>query len=702
MATALDNEEKPNCAICIQIYTEPRQLPGCSHSFCENCIVKLILDLKQNEKLGSEFECPVCKLPSSSPGPEDSVHRWVTTLKVNEDIKARCAEEIKTEDVPDVSKCCSHCLSCEKTVSANKFCWSCQKYYCGSCSEALHAFAVNQGHTVIDCFENGDTGKFEDDLQLLNKFVTCSEHPKEFVTFYCQDEKKFCCVTCSVDFHKSCKYVKPIANFSEQSSIPTLSANILDLTDKLLKHIDSVIKAVKGNNDDNKTKAEQLGVKFEEMKQKVIKLLDTMESNLNDERKAAVKNAAVKNQDEIDNLEYLKQKLKTVPRLLEQVEKFTSVDQALVCVLEIEHSVEDIEKKIIEKGGMVKTFGLELNTTDIFETIQNLGPNETAKLASVTQPEACIVVPVYEDRPFLRNCKIEKTGAYKVKFKTDKTNTPTFGGLLFLPQNKFLLVDSFHGFLYIVDERFDISKQWVNFYRKTDPDNSFSNERHAVYFESGVIVLSLNSYGRLLLLSADGSFTNKGEIFCEYQPKAICGLRSGDIAIAWNNPVAFGIISSSTWNTCGRVYSMNGALQYCEKIYFTKDTSGRQLQSFQYMAVDEARGHIIQPCSVEKAVFCFDFDGKPIFRYSHNVLKDPKGVAVDTEGNVYICEFSFNCIHIVSPDGIGITIIGKGQGCPFRPLAIAYNKNNNVFAVTEDGDDKGWDRVTFFTVKKLK
>ena len=697
MATALEKEENLNCVICMQIFTEPRQLPGCQHCYCESCIVNLILDLKRDEKLGSQFECPVCKLPSCSPGMDDSVHRWVTTLEINEDVKAKCIEEKKTE-LPDTAKCCIQCLSCEKTVIASKYCLTCQKYYCESCSNTLHGFTVNQSHAVIDSIEDGDVGKYEDYLQMLNKFVTCSEHPKEFVTFYCEDEKKFCCLVCSVELHKTCKGVKPISSVSKQYSIDKHSADLLGLTDKILKHIDSVIKAVKENNDENKKTAEQLGVKFQEMKRKVINLLDIMESNLNDEGKAAVKNAAVKNQDEIDDLERSKQKLKTVPHLLEQVAKFTSIDQAYVCIREIERYVEGIEKQSIGKGEIVKTNGLELKTTEIFETIQNLGPNETAQLASVTQPEASICVPVYEDRPFLRKFTILKYTTRKLLPKgIAKSDTPSYNGLLFLPGSRFLLVDCYFGFLCIVDDHCHLSKKWEKYTTGFDLGCNLSNERHATYLENNVLAVGVPSRKTICLRSSDGYFTPKGEIICEYEPKAMCGLKNGDIAIAWNKPVAFGIISSVTWNCSGRVVSWAGGLGYCEKVYFTKDTSGRQLQSFKYMAVDEKRGHIIQPCSVERAVFCFDMNGNLIFRYSNNNLEEPKGVAVDNDGNIYICEYALDSIHIISADGTGITIIDKSRGCPSKPLAIGYYETNNVFAVTEDKDEK--DRITFFSVK---
>ena len=80
-------------------------------------------------------------------------------------------------------------------------------------------------------------------------------------------------------------------------------------------------------------------------------------------------------------------------------------------------------------------------------------------------------------------------------------------------------------------------------------------------------------------------------------------------------------------------------------------------------------------------------------------IEQPKGVAIDNDGNIYICEYALNSIHIVSAEGTAITMIGKDQDCPSRPLAIGYDKMSDVFAVTEDGDDSEWDRVNFFSVR---
>ena len=292
MATSLlGNENELNCAICCQLYTEPRKLSGCSHSFCANCIVNSVLELKKEEKLGSEFGCPVCKQPSNSPGSDDSVHRWVTSLEVNEEIKMKCMAKMKPE-LSDTENCCSLCLGHEKVVVAIKYCFSCNENYCVPCSETLHSFKVNKCHLVIDkeAAKHESTGHLhEQSIEMLNGLTICSKHPKEVVRFYCGDDKNFCCLICSVENHKQCMNLTPISVVAQESCSTMDSTTLLDLISKLTKHIDSRVEAIKENNNENKKKAEQLDVEYQEMKRKVIDLLDIMETNLRDEAKAAIK-----------------------------------------------------------------------------------------------------------------------------------------------------------------------------------------------------------------------------------------------------------------------------------------------------------------------------------------------------------------------------------------------------------------------------
>ena len=699
-----EGDDELNCTICFQVYTEPRILEGCRHYFCENCIVNFVLELKKDEKLGSEFSCPICKQPSTSPGMDDSVHRWVTTLEKKEEIKANSGSEIMDAELSEVGRCCSQCSIIGKNVLADKYCLTCQKDYCGSCSNTLHSFDVTKGHTSLalrdDTMEIG-----EDGLTALTGFVTCPKHPSEVVTFYCKDDAKFCCAACCVDAHKLCRNVSPVSCLAEQPNIKTESKELQNLIGNIVKHIDNVITTIKENNNENKNKAEQLMARFQEKKQKVIGLLDTMETNLNDEAKAAVKNAALKNQDEIDELASWKRELKSHRQLLDRVVEDASADHAFIGIHEIERKVEEIESQVINKGSTFQTNGLELTTSDTFEFIENLGPNETAQLASIAQPVSNIVVPAYEDRPFLRKHTIEAVKALSIvphgaNPNPDKPDTsPTYGDIIFLPEDRLLLVDSFHGFCCIVSKELSPSTGWTVLANESFPVNFYSNERHATILDESTIAISIASHKTILLVSADGMYTRKGNIKCQYVPKAIRGLNNGDIAVAWDKPVAFGIISGQIWPCRGKVFhGYRGNFGYIEKVYITKDSADRELKSFQFMAIDENRRHVIQPCSVDKVVYCFDMDGNPVFHYSNEQLKDPRGVALDSESNIYICETFLGLIHIISPEGIGITVVT--EGAPDRPLAIGFDKDSNKFVVTNDGPE--YDEVHFFIISSKK
>ena len=411
----------------------------------------------------------------------------------------------------------------------------------------------------------------------------------------------------------------------------------------------------------------------------------------------------MKNQDEIDDLESLKGKLKMVRHLLESIVANTSSDLAFVYMHELTHIVVEIEKCVIKKGESVMTNGLELTTTETFRLIENFGPNETHKLASITMPGSMIVLPVYKDRPFLRKFNVQKTGTHRIlpaPYTPEKTLTPTYSCLLFLPDGQLLLVDSYYGYCCLVNEQYVATMKWDmndEAHLLVDCADLFSNERHATYIGDNIIAVSIASHKLIVFLTCDGELTEKVNLKCEYVPKALCALNNGDIAVAWDEPVAFGIISCKVWRNHGKVFQSEGGMGYCEKAYFKEDTSGRKLKSFQFMAVDEKRGHVIQPCSVDNIVYCFDLAGNPVFRYKNDDLQEPAGVALDSEGDIYIC--GKKLIHIVSAEGVTITIIK--QGCPEMPLAIEYDKGNNVFAVAvslpaSEKDD--WGEIHFFSV----
>ena len=117
------------------------------------------------------------------------------------------------------------------------------------------------------------------------------------------------------------------------------------------------------------------------------------------------------------------------------------------------------------------------------------------------------------------------------------------------------------------------------------------------------------------------------------------------------------------------------------KVRLEQDKNGRKFKTFRYLIVDESRLHVVQPCIVDQAVYCFDYQGNPIFTYTDDKLVFPQGVAIDIHGNIYVCDSKSCCIHVISSSGNGLGII-VGHTELEWPIAIACKPDGTEFVVT--------------------
>ena len=213
-------------------------------------------------------------------------------------------------------------------------------------------------------------------------------------------------------------------------------------------------------------------------------------------------------------------------------------------------------------------------------------------------------------------------------------------------------------------------------YSHTTDRKEVNNILRAASKHDGIVANPRLSEKKILLISADKGLKVMAEVKTLYHPKAVHVLRNGKIAVAWNNPAAFGIISVSDTTVEN-------------ESYLKHDAVGRLFKSFDFMAVDEKRSHVIQPCTVDGAIYCFDFDGNPKFRYKQNDGRlSPRGAAHDADGNIFVC-FSTDSgwpiheIHVLTPSGTILRTIGSDEGCPSFPVLIEFDRTGTTFVVTQ-------------------
>ena len=84
-------EEQLNCAICLDIYTEPKLLQ-CLHVYCRKCLMKLVIG---NEQKQLSLTCPTCR--QVTPVPANGVTGLQSAFQTNEILQIR-SDLIKSRD----------------------------------------------------------------------------------------------------------------------------------------------------------------------------------------------------------------------------------------------------------------------------------------------------------------------------------------------------------------------------------------------------------------------------------------------------------------------------------------------------------------------------------------------------------------------------------------------------------------------------
>ena len=677
MAFASDPDESLKCPVCVENYKEPRKLPGCSHSFCENCILTYVLKLKQEDLSGHEFQCPVCRLPTLVPENTDINIEWVRTMDKDAEL-----ESISNKQVTELDDgSCCRCKYLSKYNEAKQYCLNCQEYLCVDCSKILHASKLGKTHTLINAESSDKSNKLQSPaLKLISELLTCKVHPENKAELHCELHDDLICITCAVVKHNNCKALKEVKDITK-TSLQADTTALVSTADKLVEHMMQIIGVYKENEVEIKHDREKICAELQEIKQKVVRIFDTVEESLNQEAGAMTKNLTIKCLDEIEVYKSMIQDLCLFTQLIQKFLANASEDQVFVCTQKIKKKCHDIERKIIQRGAVFTKLGVELKYGKLLAPLLCLGPNDTEQLGAVKEKEKTVTIPHYENTHLERTYTIDHVGSQSIRVIAG-SEEPTYNGLLYLPNNQILLTDSDFGYCCVINEQYQkiVHRKFVS-KAKTRKGN-MKMLQYATYMKNDLIAISMTTEKKLCFVSPE-NLTLKGEISCTRSPKAMCALATdNEIAIAWEDPVAFGIIA------------VQGG-SYNETTYFTNDKADRQLKSFDYMAVDKKLGHIIQPCNVDKAVYCFNLVGEPVFSYENEELTKPSGVAVDADGKIYVCNKNSNgSIHILSPHGMPIRIFK--EKCPSEPLAIGFNIEGNRFAVSQTAGN--WDIITFFAV----
>ena len=660
-------EDLPTCPICFELLKQPRKLPACSHLFCEHCIFTYLDNLKT--KRCSAFHCPVCKHLNPCPSNNDNTLEWIhnrlsldteTVLKV----KSYASMEL-----------CTTCKKLRKSSAAVRYCFDCQDTFCKMCSDIGHTFRNLQDHTTIEIKEGGNLSKIRADKEMTRtvfESLACPEHPRRNFQFLCTDDDILCCQTCAILHHRNCNTVVELELYVTEEGIDTDSRKLSKSVHDLIVYGQTVIEAIKANEPENKIEAENIKKKIGEMRTKINILFDALENSSDHECSALTKKYSLSANENIKIVQEVIDKLSMYSTLMEVGVKQDSKPLSYALYRKLKEDFKECETALLEMADDFKKYGLILQVEGLLGSLMELSINETEKLAAVKETESNLPLPKYNGRQLLKYCSVTEVDVHDVSSSDYPGSWPYFSDAVYCPNNRILLVDFNHGYCCLLNETYNPVASCNFMTYNTEKEEETRKPYGATHMSNNLVAVSVPSSKKIYFVSVGEGLEIKGELSTLHTPKALHGFSNGDLAVSLADPVAFGIITPT------------GCYCHEVKLYFDRDKTGRVLKSFDYMAIDDKKSHVIQPCTIDKAVYCFDLQGNPKFKYTHEELELPQGLSLDGDGNVYVCDKLRNSIHILSSCGLPIRVLR--EGCPERPLALSFDLNGITFVVTRTSD----------------
>lgn len=133
----LQLEDEILCPICRNIFTDPKTVPSCLHTFCKECLEESI---KANMTIATTACCPVCRavLPTQySDFPTDYRIKRLVEIFNKQSIKEVFVEPVRG------------CKKCEEDLPVVSWCVECQASLCHGCNEVHRKWKDFKQHTTV-------------------------------------------------------------------------------------------------------------------------------------------------------------------------------------------------------------------------------------------------------------------------------------------------------------------------------------------------------------------------------------------------------------------------------------------------------------------------------------------------------------------------------------------------------------------------
>ncbi|CAG0915853.1 unnamed protein product [Notodromas monacha] len=722
----LPSSVTPKCFVCNDELERPRVL-HCLHSFCSDCIEKLV----EADKVSCPKCCADTVLPSSGVSGLVPDYLAVTAL------------EPPVIDTNAVS--CTGCKGKESNAVAR--CYDCAHFLCANCVMAHQYMHCFEGHTyyLLNELQNG-APKFDD--MKLDKPVWCLNHKNEALKYFCR--------TCNTPICKDCTLIEHPKGYHEYESLVKVSSSQIEEMSRLvqeakmkfsdmdtaLKNVDHVcaklqLQYQKAQDDVNATFAFAVSA-LEERKKDVLRELESTHNS----KQNSLANVAKKVEETV-------RKIHQVDDFMEKMLKFAAPAHTLMFKKVIESmlmnainfcpdiglqnasELEFVSNYQAIQTGVQNTFGYIRSSPDI-----QLGTNKQPPIARPANGFISVsnnAFSSFNSGPFSISNSICDQRSY------GNGHVSPFDTGLQLPPKRYNGLSAFStlGESLLNGSGGNSYEKWSNGGSNTDtlfpafsdssspltqtpdpvldlgtklitapmyPPKSHMKRQKMIYHckfgefgvmegqftepsgvavnkQSDIIVADTNNH-RIQIFDKEGRFKFQfGE----------CGKRDGQLL--YPNRVA---VVQKTGDIVVTERSPTHQIQiYTQYGQFVRKFGANILQHPRGVTVDSNSNIIVVECKVMRVII-FDILGNVLHKFGCSKhLEFPNGVVVNDREEIFISDNRAHCVKVFSFDGAFLRQIG-GEGITNYPIGVGINaageilvadnhNNFNLTIFTQDG-----------------
>ena len=561
-----------------------------------------------------------------------------------------------TEDQDTANILCGICESQYITNCADHWCPECEEGLCSECEKHHSLSKATRTHGIIS-IEN-----YEKLPKSISEIVhSCNDHEMKY-TMYCPKHDIICCPVCISTNHKKCVDLMAIPELIKTAKTSSIIVTMEQSLRDMKHNIDIAVKDREGNLSSIRKQRQHYSDEIKQIRVKINSHLDTIEQRIMGDLIDVEENVKLQIEQLLTDLSKRSDTINEIQGTLLALKEYVSDLQTFLGSKSIEVEVEKQEKIVesLSEDGSLKQLNIKCsidnNILDLVSTITTFGSvaietgSQTAVL--LTEKSKYAQIMSVAEPPSLHSINDIKLTLYsKVNIPIELSNSMT--GCVICPNGKMLLTDK-------------SSKQ------------------------------------NLVILNNDGTLDKV--ITCSpYYPHDVTLIDESTVAVSTSGGIC--IINIDTKRTerviktterCYGIAYYAGTLLLCEgsrglnKMELSDDRITTLVEDDMLPPgsfVTTFGDKIFQTNHANESVICYTINGEKLWEFKdESVMRQPAGVAVDNNCNIYVISHYYNKVIVLSPDGKQWKqLLDENDGL-IRPYAISIEKTtNNILITNYDG-----------------